>query len=130
MIKQYNHKKNIAGTLIKEAREKKEMTKTELSKKFSYALCGISLILAGFISQYASSKPDGLEWSLLKMSESFTYQTQGYLYSMFEYVQTKTAVLLNIPSIFANLSGIAILAVLMFGICSIIMFKNNEYGKQ
>lgn len=33
MIKQYNHKKNIAGTLIKEAREKKEMTKTELSKK-------------------------------------------------------------------------------------------------
>ena len=104
--------------------------KTELSKKFSYSLCGVSLILAGFISQYASSKPDGLEWSLLKMSESFTYQTQGYLYSMFEYVQTKTAVLSNIPSIFANLSGIAILAVLMFGICSIIMFKNNEYGKQ
>lgn len=33
MIKQYNNKKNIAGTLIKEAREKKEMTKTELSKK-------------------------------------------------------------------------------------------------
>ena len=106
------------------------MTKTELSKKFLYSLCGLSLILAGVISQYASSKPDGLEWSLLKMSESFTYQTQGYLYSMFEYVQTKTAVLSNIPSIFANLSGIAILAVLMFGICSIIMFKNNEYGKQ
>lgn len=33
MIKQYNNKKNIAGSLIKEAREKKKMTKTELSKK-------------------------------------------------------------------------------------------------
>ena len=33
MIKKYNNKKNIAGSLIKEAREKKEMTKTELSKK-------------------------------------------------------------------------------------------------
>lgn len=33
MIKKYNNKKNIAGSLIKEAREKKEMTKTDLSKK-------------------------------------------------------------------------------------------------
>lgn len=33
MIKQYNNKKNIAGSLIKEARERKQMSKTELSKK-------------------------------------------------------------------------------------------------
>ncbi len=33
MLKKYYNKKNIAGALIKEAREKKEMTKTELSKK-------------------------------------------------------------------------------------------------
>lgn len=33
MLKKYNDKKNIAGSLIKEAREKKKMTKTELSKK-------------------------------------------------------------------------------------------------
>lgn len=33
MLKQYNHKKNIAGSLIKQAREAKKMTKTELSKK-------------------------------------------------------------------------------------------------
>ncbi len=104
--------------------------KTELSKKFSYSLCGISLVLSGFIAQYASTKPDGLEWSLLKMSESFTYQTQGYLYSMFEYIQTKTAVLSNIPDTFANLSGLIILSVLMFGVYSVIMFKNKEYGKQ
>ena len=33
MIKQYNNKKNIAGPLIKEAREKKKMPKTELSRR-------------------------------------------------------------------------------------------------
>ena len=33
MTKKYNHKKNIAGVMIKEAREKKKMTKVELSKK-------------------------------------------------------------------------------------------------
>ena len=41
MIKQYNNKKNIVGTLIKEAREKKEMTKTELSKKLE--LYGVNI---------------------------------------------------------------------------------------
>ena len=33
MIKQYNNKRNIAGALIKEAREKKKMTKSELSRQ-------------------------------------------------------------------------------------------------
>lgn len=33
MLKKYNNQKNIAGLLIKKAREEKEMTKAELSKK-------------------------------------------------------------------------------------------------
>ncbi len=33
MLKTYNCKKNIAGTLIKEARKKKKMSKMDLSKK-------------------------------------------------------------------------------------------------
>ena len=33
MIKQYNNKKNIAGSLIKEARERNKMPKTELSRR-------------------------------------------------------------------------------------------------
>lgn len=41
MIKQYNNKKNIAGALIKEAREKKQMTKTGLSKKLE--LYGVNI---------------------------------------------------------------------------------------
>ena len=33
MIKQYNNKKNIAGSLIKEARERNKMPKIELSRR-------------------------------------------------------------------------------------------------
>lgn len=33
MIKQYNNKRNIAGALIREAREKKKMSTAELSRR-------------------------------------------------------------------------------------------------
>ena len=33
MLKKYNNQKNIAGLLTKKAREEKEMTKAELSKR-------------------------------------------------------------------------------------------------
>lgn len=39
MIKKYNDKKNIAGTLIKEAREKKGFTKIKLSKLLELQRC-------------------------------------------------------------------------------------------
>lgn len=39
-------------------------------------------------------------------------------------------VLANRTNLFANISGLILLAVLMFGVCSVIMFKNGEYGKQ
>lgn len=39
MIKKYNDKKNIAGTLIKIAREEKGITKTKLSKLLELQRC-------------------------------------------------------------------------------------------
>ena len=94
--------------------------KTNLSKMFSYITGGFALVLAGFISNYASTKPDGLEWSLLNMSDSFVAQTQGQIYAISEAIQTKTAVLTSIPSIYANLIGllaVTIIAYLMFRSC-------------
>lgn len=41
MVKKYNQKKNIAGTLIKEAMKKCKMTKIELSKQLQ--LKGINI---------------------------------------------------------------------------------------
>ncbi len=90
------------------------VNKTELSKVFSYSICGVSIVLAGLISQFASSKPDGLEWSLLNMSNSFVAQTQGDIYALSQLIQTKTAILASMPSTFANLSGLLLVAVISF----------------
>lgn len=94
--------------------------KTNLSKTFSYSVGGIALILCGIISNYASSKPDGLEWSLLNMSDSFVAQTQGQIYALSEMLQAKIAILTNLPSVFANLIGyftVILIAFLMFRSC-------------
>ena len=84
----------------------------------SIAFGGISLILAGFISQYASTKPDGLEWSLLNISDAFISQTQSSLYAISEALQAKTSILLNFAPSIANIAGLMILAVLMYFACS------------
>jgi len=94
--------------------------KTNLSKMFSYITGSFALVLAGVVSNYASTKPDGLEWSLLNMSDSFVAQTQGQIYAISEAIQTKTAILTSIPSVYANLIGlfaVAIIAYLMFRSC-------------
>ena len=100
--------------------------KTAISKKFSYSISGLALILAGFISQYASTKPDGLEWSLLNMSESFVEQTQGYFYNLSEIIQAKTAILSQIPAIPANILGLLAVAAVMYAACIILTNKKSE----
>lgn len=100
--------------------------KTAISKKFSYSISGLALILAGFISQFASTKPDGLEWSLLNMSESFVEQTQGYFYNLSEIIQAKTAILSQIPAIPANILGLLAVAFIMYAACIILTNKKSE----
>ena len=104
--------------------------KTAISKKFSYSISGLALILAGFISQYASTKPDGLEWSLLNMSESFVEQTQGYFYNLSEIIQAKTAILSQIPAIPANILGLLSVAFIMYAACIILTNKKSEAYEQ
>ena len=104
--------------------------KTAISKKFSYSISGLALILAGFISQFASTKPDGLEWSLLNMSESFVEQTQGYFYNLSEIIQVKTAILAQIPAIPANILGLLAVAFIMYVACIILTNKKSEAYEQ
>lgn len=85
-----------------------------------------SLVIGAFLAQYASQKPDGLEWSLIKMSDSMVMQTQGVLYSVSEAIQAKTAVLGQIQSITANISGIIIAAILMAAVGYILSYKTVE----
>lgn len=85
-----------------------------------------SLVIGAFLAQYASQNPDGLEWSLLKMSDSMVMQTQGVLYSVSEAIQAKTAVLGQIQPITANISGIIIAAILMAAVGYILSYKTVE----
>ena len=85
-----------------------------------------SLVIGAFLAQYASQKPDGLEWSLIKMSDSMVMQTQGVLYSVSEAIQAKTAVLEQIQPITANISGIIIAAILMAAVGYILSYKTVE----
>lgn len=85
-----------------------------------------ALVIGAFLAQYASQKPDGLEWSLLKMSDSMVMQTQGVLYSISESIQAKTAVLAQIQPIAANVSGIIITALLMAAVGYMLSYKTVE----
>lgn len=84
------------------------------TKQFFYSFGAVSLILASVISKYASSKPDGLEWSLLNISDSVIDNTQNILYSISESVQAKMSILTTLPDSFANVSGIVILSILVY----------------
>ncbi len=97
--------------------------KMNLSKTFSIGTGVVSLFLAGIISQYASSKPDGLEWSLLNMSEAFVEQTQGQIYTISETIQNHLSVLSTMPSTFANLLGLAVTVVLALCMFSLVAYK-------
>lgn len=97
-------------------------------KKLSISFGCLSLILSGFIAQYVSKKPDGLEWSLLNLSDSIIIQTQGYIYNFAEIIQSKTAILANISSFAANITGIALITILMYSI-SLILNRKSETVK-
>ncbi len=99
------------------------INKTGISKKFSYTMGVLALLLAGVISNYASKKPDGLEWSLLNMPEGFIAQTQGQIYQISESLQAKIAILGTMPSEIGNLLGLAVVALLSFTVFSIMAKK-------
>ncbi len=94
-------------------------------KKLSIVFSSVAVILAGIISQYASQKPDGLEWSLLNIHSSLIAGTQGYLFTLSEAVQTKTAVLAAMPSIPANMIGLAAVGITMYFVCMMLKPVNE-----
>ncbi len=94
-------------------------------KKLSICFGTLGFVLAGFISQYASQKPDGLEWSLLNIQNSIIPQVQGQLYAISQAVQAKTAILANISSIPANILGFLTVSCVMYAICLLLNLKKG-----
>ena len=91
----------------------------------------LSVILAGLISGYASKKPDGLEWALLSINDSFIADLQNKITLMCVTIQNKCVFLSNIPGAFANLTGVLLVAVLMYFICLFMLqiVKNTGNAK-
>ncbi len=88
------------------------------TKKMSYILGSVALVLAGVISQYASTKPDGLEWSLLNISDSVILQTQNTLYALSESVQNQSSIFANFQ--FGNVAGLFVIVGLMLVTCFVL----------
>lgn len=95
-------------------------------KKLSISYSFLGLILAGVISQYASQKPDGLEWSLLNIQNSIIPQVQGNLYALSQAVQNKTAILANFATIPANILGFLIISFMMYIICTTLTLQKGK----
>ncbi len=62
-------------------------------KKVTVVLLAAALILGGFFSNYASELPDGLEWSVEKITGSGELEAQGSLHAVVSAVQEKTSLL-------------------------------------
>ena len=84
------------------------------SKNLSYSFSAVALLLAGIISPYASQKPDGLEWSLLNISDSVVMQTQSVLYNISEALQAKTAIFEGLPYTLGSIAGLLAVAAIMY----------------
>ncbi len=95
-------------------------------KNFAILTGIVSIFLAGIVSQFKSTNPDGLEWSLMKISDSIVNQTQGVLFKISESIQAKTAILSSMPEINANITGVLFVAFCAFILCVFFKTKTQE----
>ena len=68
--------------------------KAKTSKKKLLMTFGIlAVVIAGVLSLFASAFPDGLEWSILKLTGSTELKAHGAIYSLSSHIQHLTALL-------------------------------------
>ncbi|MBU0483016.1 MAG: energy-coupling factor ABC transporter permease [Proteobacteria bacterium] len=80
--------------LAADRRDDQQQSETSIGKKILLPLLAVAVITAGIFSWFASSNPDGLEWSIYKVtgSEEVEAPEQGIHHSL-EKLQEKTALL-------------------------------------
>ena len=97
--------------------------KMNFSKYFNRYIVLFSFILGGFIVNYSSNKPDGLEWSMLKISDSFVELTQGYIYNFVQQIQIKISSITSLMTDFSNIFGLLLTGFIMIIICKMLILK-------
>ena len=103
-----------------------------LSLKKTLIILGICVaVIGGGLSLVASEYPDGLEWSLERLTGSTDIETEGELHEAAGKVQEKTAILPDyafgdsdsvIGTSFSGIVGSAVVVIICIGTCYILKF--------
>lgn len=115
----------------------KEITENKFSlKKTLVTLAAAAFVIAGGLSLYACSDPDGLEWSVMKAAKDTEITAEGNVYEMAAAIQEKTVVLPDYgfadgekEEIGTSISGI-IGSVTVAAVCLIICKTGKFYRKR
>lgn len=95
----------------------------------------LTLLIAGGVSLVASEYPDGLEWSIEKITNSTELEVSGEVYNKFEKVQETTSVLpdynfkdsdLAIGTSLSGIIGGVVVAFICIGGCYLFKFFRKE----
>ena len=95
----------------------------------------LTLLIAGGVSLVASEYPDGLEWSIEKITNSTEIEVSGEVYDSFEKVQETTSVLpdynfkdsdLAIGTSLSGIIGGVVVAFICIGGCYLFKFFRKE----
>ena len=112
----------------------------EKKGKFSYkktliVLAAAAFLTGGGLSLMASSSPDGLEWSIERVTGSEQLEAQEGVYGAAASVQEKTAVLPDYSfraaetaagTSFSGIAGGAAVAAVCFGVCELLRFFRKK----
>ena len=104
-------------------------------KKTLTILSAAAVLIAGGLSLFASSNPDGLEWSIQKITGSTELEASGGIYRAAESIQEATALLPDyafkgsesaLGTTFSGLVGGLIVVVLCAGVCYAFKFFRKK----
>ncbi len=79
--------------LIESAVKKEKLEGASSVKKITVVLAILAVLVGGGLSLFASANPDGLEWSMEKVTGSGEIEASGAVYDMVSSIQEKTAFL-------------------------------------
>jgi len=79
--------------LLESVQGKQRLDRGVSVKKVVVSLLAAAILVAGGLSIFASTNPDGLEWSIGKVTGTDELQASGPAYAISEWIQSKTAIM-------------------------------------
>ena len=132
----------IASVLVFVYEARPELLDSSLTAgRFSFKetlaiLSSITIFAGGFLSLYASEKPDGLEWSLAKIAGTAELESSGAIHTLVARLQEATALLPDYAfkgsdgafgTVFSGLLGSLLVFLVVLASCyAFKLFKNSQ----